>query len=90
MAGGLLLGGRLADMFGRRRLFLTGVGVFAVASATSGAAASPAMLVASRFAQTTGAVISGVLNDVASWRWIFYINCAGGPVRAGDGATARV
>jgi EmrB/QacA subfamily drug resistance transporter len=115
MAGGLLLlGGRLADMFGRRRLFLIGVGLFAVASATSGAAGSPAMLVASRFAQgagealaapaalglvvvlfpdqrervkalgiwgglaglggTTGAVISGVLTDLASWRWIFYIN----------------
>jgi MFS family permease len=50
MAGGLLLlGGRLADMFGRRRLFLAGVGLFAVASATSGAAVSPAMLIASRF-----------------------------------------
>src|SRR3954453_24180614 len=33
MAGGfLLLGGRLADMLGRRRLFLTGVALFAVAS----------------------------------------------------------
>ena len=32
VAGGLLLlGGRLADMFGRRRLFLTGVGLFALA-----------------------------------------------------------
>jgi MFS family permease len=32
MAGGLLLlGGRMADMFGRRRLFLIGVGLFAVA-----------------------------------------------------------
>jgi MFS family permease len=39
MAGGLLLlGGRLADIFGRRRLFLAGVGLFALASATSGAA----------------------------------------------------
>ena len=115
MAGGLLLlGGRLADMFGRRRLFLIGVGVFALASAVSGAASSPAMLVSSRFAQgagealaapaalglvallfpdprertkalgiwggvaglggTTGVVISGLLTDLASWRWIFYIN----------------
>src|SRR5690348_18401531 len=33
MAGGLLLlGGRMADIFGRRRLFLIGVGVFALAS----------------------------------------------------------
>src|SRR6266581_9431015 len=40
MAGGLLLlGGRLADIIGRRRMFLLGVGVFAIASATCGAAA---------------------------------------------------
>ena len=59
MAGGLLLlGGRLADTFGRRRLFLTGVGLFAVASATSGAAVSPAMLVASRFAQGAGEALA--------------------------------
>ncbi len=59
MAGGLLLlGGRLADIFGRRRLFLTGVGLFAVASATSGAAVSPAMLVASRFAQGAGEALA--------------------------------
>jgi EmrB/QacA subfamily drug resistance transporter len=59
MAGGLLLlGGRLADMFGRRRLFLAGVGVFAVASATCGAAVTPAMLVASRFVQGAGEALA--------------------------------
>ena len=42
MAGGfLLLGGRLADILGRRRLFLAGVAVFAIASATCGAAVDP-------------------------------------------------
>ena len=42
MAGGLLLlGGRLADILGRRRLFLLGVGVFAIASALCGAAVDP-------------------------------------------------
>src|SRR5215467_10499297 len=47
MAGGLLLlGGRLADIYGRRRMFLAGVGVFAAASAVCGAAVTPAMLVA--------------------------------------------
>ncbi|MDQ2724837.1 MAG: MFS transporter, partial [Actinomycetota bacterium] len=41
MAGGLLLlGGRLADLVGRRRMFIIGISVFAVASALSGAAAS--------------------------------------------------
>ena len=55
MAGGLLLlGGRLADIVGRRRLFLLGVGLFAVASATCGAAQDPAMLVISRFVQGAG------------------------------------
>jgi EmrB/QacA subfamily drug resistance transporter len=115
MAGGLLLlGGRLADILGRRRLFLLGVGVFAIASATCGAAVDPSMLVISRFLQgageamaapaslgliallfpdprermkalgiwggiaglggTSGTVISGVLVDFASWRWIFFVN----------------
>src|SRR2546421_7487923 len=59
MAGGLLLlGGRLADLFGRRRLFLIGVGLFALASATSGAAVSPAMLVSSRFVQGAGEALA--------------------------------
>ncbi|MFZ0667768.1 MAG: MFS transporter [Acidimicrobiales bacterium] len=115
MAGGfLLLGGRLADLLGRRRMFFVGVAIFAVASATCGAAISPGMLVASRFVQglgeafaapaslgliallfpdprerikalglwggvaglggTTGTIISGVLTNYASWRWIFFIN----------------
>jgi EmrB/QacA subfamily drug resistance transporter len=51
-AGGLLLlGGRLADLLGRKRMFLIGCGAFAVASAASGAAVDPGMLIASRFAQ---------------------------------------
>jgi EmrB/QacA subfamily drug resistance transporter len=60
MAGGfLLLGGRLADMFGRRRMFLVGVVVFGAASAVCGAAVSPAMLVSSRFIQGTGEALAG-------------------------------
>src|SRR6185437_12836809 len=54
-AGGfLLLGGRLSDLFGRRRLFLAVVLVFGVASVMCGTAVSSSMLVASRFAQGTG------------------------------------
>ncbi|MGH3377835.1 MAG: MFS transporter [Actinoallomurus sp.] len=60
VAGGfLLLGGRLADMFGRRRLFLAGVIVFGVASVTCGAAVSSSMLVASRFVQGMGEALAG-------------------------------
>jgi EmrB/QacA subfamily drug resistance transporter len=52
MAGGLLLlGGRLADLLGRKRMFVIGVSLFAVASALSGAAVNAEMLVISRFAQ---------------------------------------
>jgi EmrB/QacA subfamily drug resistance transporter len=59
-AGGLiLLGGRLADLLGRKRMFLVGVSLFAVASIVSGAAVDPAMLVASRFAQGIGEAIAG-------------------------------
>lgn len=112
--GLLLLGGRLADIAGRRRMFLIGVGVFAVASTVCGAAAASGVLVGGRFAQgigqafaapaalgliamiftdprermkalglwggiggiagTLGTVISGLLTDLASWRFIFFIN----------------
>jgi EmrB/QacA subfamily drug resistance transporter len=115
MAGGLLLfGGRLGDLFGRKRLFLIGTTLFAVASFTSGAAQNHTMLVFSRFAQgagealaspaalalvallfinpsertralgiwsglaglggTMGVLISGLIVNFVSWRWIFFVN----------------
>ncbi|HEX8347502.1 MAG TPA: MFS transporter [Actinoplanes sp.] len=55
--GFLLLGGRLADLFDRRRMFLTGLAVFTVASSLSGLAGSALMLIAARAAQGTGAAI---------------------------------
>src|SRR6266516_3414315 len=59
MAGGfLLLGGRMADILGRRRLFLLGVGLFALASDTCGAATQPWMLVSSRFVQGLGEALA--------------------------------
>jgi EmrB/QacA subfamily drug resistance transporter len=55
----LLVGGRLADDFGRKRLFLVGVSGFAVASAVGGAATSFWMLVAARAVQGAfGAVLA--------------------------------
>jgi EmrB/QacA subfamily drug resistance transporter len=55
--GLLLLGGRAADLLGRRRIFLTGLGVFTTASLLSGLSASPGMLIASRAAQGAGAAL---------------------------------
>lgn len=60
MAGGLLLlGGRMADILGRRRMFLAGVLVFGVASAACGAATSSTMLVSTRFLQGLGEALAG-------------------------------
>ena len=55
MFGGmLLLGGRLADLLGRRRLFLTGVAVFTLGSLLSGLAWSEGALIATRGLQGLG------------------------------------
>ncbi|MCX4881407.1 MFS transporter [Streptomyces sp. NBC_00847] len=50
-AAGLITGGRLGDIHGRKRLFLIGIGGFTAASALCGFAANPEMLVASRILQ---------------------------------------
>src|SRR6476620_6368054 len=55
--GFLLLGGRLADLFGRRRLFLIGVVVFTIASFFCGLAWSENVLIVSRAVQGLGAAI---------------------------------
>ena len=55
--GFLLLGGRLADLLGRRRMLLTGVAVFAVSSLTAGLSGSAGLLVAARLVQGTGAAL---------------------------------
>src|SRR5947209_19004513 len=51
----LVTGGRLGDIFGRRRMFLFGVIVFAASSAAIGFAANDVMLVAFRAVQGVGA-----------------------------------
>jgi EmrB/QacA subfamily drug resistance transporter len=114
-AGGfLLLGGRVADLFGRRRTFLAGAVAFAVGSLASGLAQNQQTMIAARtvqglgeafagpaalsivsvlfpdpeektkalsiwaglaaFAGVLGVILSGVVVDLASWRWIFWIN----------------
>src|SRR3954454_19478960 len=115
MFGGfLLLGGRAADFFGRRRLFLAGVAVFSVASLINGLATSSEMLIIGRglqglgramaapaalsiitttFAEgpdrnkalgvwsaiaaggaAVGLLLGGVLTDLLSWEWCFFVN----------------
>jgi EmrB/QacA subfamily drug resistance transporter len=57
--GFLLLGGRLGDLFGHRRMFLIGIGIFTLASVACGVATSEGLLIAARAVQGVGgAVIS--------------------------------
>ena len=59
--GFLLLGGRLGDLFGHRRLFLLGIALFTLASSACGLATSQEMLVGARAVQGIGgAVVSAV------------------------------
>ncbi|MBA2496041.1 MAG: MFS transporter [Acidimicrobiia bacterium] len=53
----VLLGGSLGDRFGRRRVFLTGVVLFVVASAACGAAPTTEALVAARALQGVGGAL---------------------------------
>src|SRR6516165_6133946 len=55
--GFLMLGGRLGDLLGRRRMLLTGLAVFAVSSLTAGLAHSAGLLVAARLVQGAGAAL---------------------------------
>jgi EmrB/QacA subfamily drug resistance transporter len=61
--GLLLLGGKLGDILGRRRVFAAGVAVFAVSSLLGGLATSPAWLETARAVQGAGAALAapGVL-----------------------------
>jgi len=113
--GGLLLfGGRTGDLYGKRRMFMTGIALFSVASLFGGLATSDVWLIATRGIQGIGAAIAsptalsliaanfpegptrnramgvyaamsgaggavglllgGILTDLVSWRWIFFVN----------------
>lgn len=87
--GFLLLGGRLGDIYGHRRVFLAGLTLFTVASLTCGLASSQGMLVAARAAQGVGgAVVDAVAlslimmlftepNERAKAMGIYGFVCAG-------------
>ncbi|HEX4107153.1 MAG TPA: DHA2 family efflux MFS transporter permease subunit [Solirubrobacteraceae bacterium] len=112
--GFLLLGGRLGDLFGPRRLFIGGLILFTCASVVCGLAQSQGMLVAARAVQgfggalasavslsltitlftepreraramgifgfvasgggTLGVLLGGILTQILSWHWIFWVN----------------
>src|SRR5918997_20925 len=68
--GGLLmLGGRATDLFGRRRVFLAGLGIFTLASLASGLAPSPEALIVARAVQGIGAAMltPGALSIVTTF-----------------------
>lgn len=88
--GCLLLGGRLGDLFGHRKLFLLGLTVFTLASLACGLANSQNMLIAARAVQGVGgAVVSAVAlslimdlfsepGDRAKAMGVFGFVCSGG------------
>ena len=57
-AGLMLLGGRIGDCFGRKRMFIVGVALFTVASLLCGVAQNEGMLIAARAIQGTGAALA--------------------------------
>jgi EmrB/QacA subfamily drug resistance transporter len=98
-AGLLLVGGRLADVYGRRRLFVIGLSVFTLASLGAGLAGSGSVLIGARLAQglgaalmvpTTLAIIVATFTDprertraVGAWAAIGALALAFGPLIGG-------
>jgi EmrB/QacA subfamily drug resistance transporter len=56
-AGFLLLGGRLGDVFGQRRIYVVGAAIFTIARMVAGLSVSPGMLLAARAVQGLGGAL---------------------------------
>jgi EmrB/QacA subfamily drug resistance transporter len=98
LAALILVGGSMGDLLGRRRMFLFGVGVFAIASAFSGLASNIQQLIAARAVQGIGAaflvpgslaLISASFEEsergraIGTWSGSTAITTAVGPVLGG-------
>jgi EmrB/QacA subfamily drug resistance transporter len=75
--GFLLLAGRAADLYGRRRLFIGGLALFTVASLACGLAGTPALLLGARALQGLGAAVA-----VPAALSLLTTTFTGGPERA--------
>ena len=60
--GLLLLGGRLGDLYGPRRLFLFGIGLFTIASLACGLSTSQGMLITARAVQGVGGAVASAVS----------------------------
>jgi EmrB/QacA subfamily drug resistance transporter len=99
LGGLLLVGGRVADVYGRRRMFLIGLVIFTLASLTAGLADSSGMLIAARAVQglggallmpTTLAIITATFTEtrqrtaaIGIWGAVGALGLALGPVIGG-------
>jgi EmrB/QacA subfamily drug resistance transporter len=65
--GFLLLGGRMGDLLGRRKLFMVGLALFSITSLVAGLSTSSAMLIGARVAQgAAGAILSPSVFSITS------------------------
>ncbi len=86
--GFLLLGGRAADLLGRKRLFMAGIALFSLASLLNGLAQSSGMLIVGRGLQGLGgALVSPAALSIITTT--FTETAASAPRRSASGARSR-